>query len=223
MSSRGGRRASGSAIARRSSKRAGSRGATRIDRSGVAGGSRSSAGSWRRIDFSRSCRAGVGSSPSSPTNSNSALAVHGQSVGLASRAVEGQHQLAGQALAQWVLLHQVLEFRHDLPVSALREVGLDAQLEDAQAAAPRGGRSPPARSPRRRTRSREALARARAHAEDTPLPIPAAPQPPVQRVRSKRRRSSWSSSSSKGVARSLSRDRSASCAERLAQLRDPDT
>ena len=60
------------------------------------------------------------------------VAVGGERVGLAARAVEGEHQLAAQPLAQRVLLDQPLELARDLGVPAAREVGLDALADAAQ-------------------------------------------------------------------------------------------
>ena len=59
----------------------------------------SRAGSARRIARSNSCRAGLGSRPSSSTSTLPGVAVDGQGLALPARAVQRQHQLAAQALA----------------------------------------------------------------------------------------------------------------------------
>ena len=53
-------------------------------------------------------------------------------VGLAAAAVEREHQLAAQALAEHVLGDQRLELRHQLVMAAERQVGVDPILERGQ-------------------------------------------------------------------------------------------
>ena len=55
-----------------------------------------------------------------------------QRVGLATGAVEREHQLAVQALAQRMLDDQTLELRHQLAVPAGAEIGLHASLQRRQ-------------------------------------------------------------------------------------------
>jgi hypothetical protein len=55
--------------------------------------------------------------------------VHVQRVGLPATAVEREHQLAAQALAEHVLGDQRLELRHKLALAAERQVRVDAVLE----------------------------------------------------------------------------------------------
>src|SRR5262249_49942299 len=59
--------------------------------------------------------------------------VGGQRVGLAAAAVEREHQLRVQPLAQWVLRDERIEVRHELGVPCECEPGLDALLDRAQA------------------------------------------------------------------------------------------
>jgi hypothetical protein len=61
-----------------------------------------------------------------------ALLVHVQRVGLPARAVEREHQLAAQALAERIRRHQLLQLRYDLGVSAELELRLDALLQRAE-------------------------------------------------------------------------------------------
>ena len=63
--------------------------------------------------------------------------VHGERVGLAARAVEREHQLPAQPLAQRVLRDQPLELGDELRMTAEREVGVDPVFERRRAAAPR--------------------------------------------------------------------------------------
>ena len=53
-------------------------------------------------------------------------------VRLPSRAIEREHQLPVQALAQRVLAHEPLELRHELGAAAFGQVGRDAVLEHAE-------------------------------------------------------------------------------------------
>ena len=57
------------------------------------------------------------------------VAVDVERLGLATRAVEREHELAAQALAQRVLGDQRLELADELGVAAERELGVDALLE----------------------------------------------------------------------------------------------
>jgi hypothetical protein len=61
------------------------------------------------------------------------LAVGGQRLGLAPRAVEGDHELAAQPLAQGLAHHEPVELGHELGVVAQDEVGVDALLEAGEA------------------------------------------------------------------------------------------
>ena len=60
------------------------------------------------------------------------VAVGGERVGLAPAAVEREHQLAAQALAQRVRGDELLQLGDELGVAAEREVGLDAPLEHGE-------------------------------------------------------------------------------------------
>ena len=62
-----------------------------------------------------------------------ALLVHLQRVGLPARAVEREHQLAAQALAERIRRHQPLQLRDELRVSAKLELRVDALLKRAEA------------------------------------------------------------------------------------------
>ena len=75
----------------------------------------------------RRCSAGPGSIPSSSTSVRRGVRL--QRVRLPARAVEREHDLAAQALAQRVLGDQRLELGHDGVVIAEREVSVDALLE----------------------------------------------------------------------------------------------
>ena len=61
-----------------------------------------------------------------------ARAIDLERVRLAAAAIEGQHQLAAEALALPVLAHEPLELRNQLRVPPQREVGLDPLLECGQ-------------------------------------------------------------------------------------------
>ena len=75
--------------------------------------------------------------PSSSTSVAARGLVGVERLGLASRAVEREHQLAAQPLAQRVLGDQRLELADQLSVAAERELGVDAPLERQRGAAPR--------------------------------------------------------------------------------------
>ncbi len=71
-----------------------------------------------------------------------------QRVGLAAGAVEGEHELAAQALLQRVLGGERFQLADQLGVLAEREVGLDPLCQAVQAQPPPGGRSRPGRRAR---------------------------------------------------------------------------
>jgi hypothetical protein len=50
-------------------------------------------------------------------------------LGLAARAVEGEHQLAAEALAEWMVGDERLELSDEVGVTTEREVGLDQVFE----------------------------------------------------------------------------------------------
>ena len=56
-----------------------------------------------------------------------------QRVGLAAAAIEGEHELPGEALARRVLGDQVLQLADQLGLAARGEIGLDARLQRGQA------------------------------------------------------------------------------------------
>ena len=60
------------------------------------------------------------------------LAEDGESVGLPAGSIQRQHQLTAQPFSQWILVHELLEFGHELTVAAEGEVGVDAILERRQ-------------------------------------------------------------------------------------------
>ncbi len=94
-------------------------------------------------------------------------------VGLAARAVEREHQLAGEALAQRVLARPPRRARRRARRGGRRaELALELVLRSRTGAAPRAARSRSARSPR--TRGRRAAARARAPAPPRSGPARAA-------------------------------------------------
>ena len=88
--------------------------------------------------------------------------VRRQRVGLPARAVEREHQLAAQSLAQRVLGDECFELGNELGCATEREVGVDADPRARRGGAPRADRSPPAPTARRRSRRVPALATARA-------------------------------------------------------------
>ena len=71
-----------------------------------------------------------------------------QRVGLAATAVEGEHELAAQALLQRVLGREGFQLADQLGVLAEREIGLDRALPDSRGGPPPGGRSRPGRRAR---------------------------------------------------------------------------
>ena len=77
--------------------------------------------------------------PSSSTSDAARRLVGLERLGLAAAAVQREHQLAAQVLAQRVLSHQRLELADELGVAAEREVGLDARARAPPRAAPPGG------------------------------------------------------------------------------------
>ena len=74
-----------------------------------------------------------GSIPSSSTSACARVLVGLEGLGLALRAVEGEHQLRVQALALRVLADQRLELADQLGVAAQRQLGLDPLLERGEA------------------------------------------------------------------------------------------
>ena len=70
-----------------------------------------------------------GSMPSSLDERPASALEHLQRVGLPAAAVEREHQLAAQALAEHVLGDERLELRHQVVMAAERQVGVDAILE----------------------------------------------------------------------------------------------
>ena len=64
------------------------------------------------------------------------VAVDRQRVGLAARAVEREHELRAQALAQRVRRHELLQLGDQLGVAAVGQVGLDPPLEHGEPALP---------------------------------------------------------------------------------------
>ncbi len=97
----------------------------------LAGAARS--GSWLRIAVCRSTSSGVGSRPSSSASTRTRLGVGPQGVGLTARAVEGDHEAAGEPLAQRVLVDHPLELGHRLGVATERQQGVEASFERLQA------------------------------------------------------------------------------------------
>ena len=95
--------------------------------SGVS--SSSSESSWRRIAASSSFSSGPGSRPSSSTRVSRAVSVGRERVGLAPRAIEGEHELPAWPLAQGLRLDERLELGDELGVAREREVGVDPLLE----------------------------------------------------------------------------------------------
>ena len=59
--------------------------------------------------------------------------VDGERIGLAPRAIEGEHELPAQSLAQWVLGGERLELADELGVLARCEIGVDPLLQRAEA------------------------------------------------------------------------------------------
>ena len=112
----------------RSSKRAGSSGATRIERSGGATGSWSRTGSCWRIAFSSACSVGVGSIPRSSTSFARHDRYTAEGVGLSPRAVQREHELARRRLAQRVLVDERLELCDHVPMPTESEIGVDPHL-----------------------------------------------------------------------------------------------
>ena len=90
-------------------------------------------GSWLRIAVCSSDSSGVGSRPSSSASTARVRGVHAQRVGLAAAAVEGDHQAAGEPLAQRVLVGRALQLADGLAVTAEGEEGVEARLQRLQA------------------------------------------------------------------------------------------
>ena len=162
------RGASGAASASSSSRPSSDDGKTSSERSVAVSRPRSSAvsdrapGPARRIARSSRWSSSPGSSPSSLRELAPRRPVDLQRLGLARRAVEREHQLAAQPLAQRVLGDQRLQLADQVRVPAGGEVGVDALLERRRAAAPPAARARLARTARRRDRRTAARATARA-------------------------------------------------------------
>ena len=158
-------------------------------RPGVAAGAGTS---WRRIAASRSRSVGEGSMPRPSTSALRGLAVGGQRVGLAAGAVEGEHELAVQALAQRMLAHQCLDLAGDLDVAPAGEVGVEAlgETREPQVVEPGDLRCGEALVARRRRAPARATARAPGAASPRPprLAVARARSRPRRRPSSKRRR-----------------------------------
>ncbi len=92
-------------------------------------GGASSAGSCARIASCSARSSAPGSTPISSTSVRRAAAVGLERLRLAAAAVQGEHQLAVQVLAERLLRHGGLELGDQIRVPAERELGLDARLE----------------------------------------------------------------------------------------------
>ena len=106
------------------------RGASAGAGSGAAG--RSSAGSCARIASCSRRSSAPGSTPICLDQRGARLAVGGQRLGLAAGAVQREHALGVQALAQRMRGDQRVELADHLGVAARREVGVDRALGRAQ-------------------------------------------------------------------------------------------
>ena len=91
------------------------------------------AGSWVRIWCSSRRSSVPGLEPELVHEKATAAPVHLERVGLSSGAIQGEHELSAQALAQRVLLDEDLELGDDALVAAERELRLDAFLACGQA------------------------------------------------------------------------------------------
>ena len=60
------------------------------------------------------------------------IGVHVECLRLAAGAVEGEHQLRAEALAQRMRAHELAQLRHELGVTSSGEVGLDPRLESLE-------------------------------------------------------------------------------------------
>ena len=109
------------------------------------GGSRSSDGSCRRIACSSCRRAGPGSIPSSSTSASAGVPVDLERLGLSSRAIQRQHQLASQALSERMLGDQRLQLGHELDRGVRAPGRRRSAPRSPPAAAPPARRSPAAR------------------------------------------------------------------------------
>ena len=90
-------------------------------------------GSCWSTRLSSSFSAGVGSSPNASTSAARPGAEHLERLRLPPGAVEGDHQLAAQALVERVVDHELLELGHELRAAAELELGLEAPLRDREA------------------------------------------------------------------------------------------
>ena len=150
-------RASGSSGASRSGRDCSTSG--RLGRSSACGCG-SSAGSCSRIARCSSRSSREGSIPSSSVSAARVL-VGLERLRLPPGAVQGEHQLRAEALAQGMLGDERLELADQAACRPARDRRRSAP-RGRRAVAPRGGRSRPARSAGRRTRRAGARARARA-------------------------------------------------------------
>ena len=62
-----------------------------------------------------------------------AVLVDGERLDLLAGAIEGKHQELTQAFTEWVLTYQRVEFGHDRPMSAQREIGPQSSFQGNQA------------------------------------------------------------------------------------------
>ena len=98
-------------------------------RLGSGGGPRSSAGSCARMARSQALELRPRAQPQLGVERPNRLAVGRERIALAPRPIEGEHELAAEALAEWVTGHQRLELGHQLAVTPGEEIGLDPILE----------------------------------------------------------------------------------------------
>ena len=97
------------------------------------GGGAGSGTSWRRIADSSARSSGDGSIPSPSTSARWASRYASSASACRPAAVEREHQLTAQPLAQRVLADERLELAGDLGVPSAGEVGLDPRAEAAEA------------------------------------------------------------------------------------------
>ncbi len=105
-------------------------------------------------------------------------------VGLAPAAVQREHELSAQTLAQRMQRDQLPQLGHELAVRSDREIRFDAQLDARPGAARRGWRWRPARTVRTRTppaagRATSRVRRAASPPHGPPRPPPTRPAPPA--------------------------------------------
>ena len=190
-------------------RRAGVELGRQLERAPPPGGS--SDGSWRRIASCRRRSSGPGSTPIASTSAVARLAVGVERVGLPAAAVQRQHPLRVQPLAQRLLGDERLELADHLAVPARGQVVRRSPARAPPAAAPPAGGSPRPRTARRRRRP--AAGRATA-----PAPRAARPRRPAARSAARRARRA----EPQLVAAPARDDLRAVAArrQRLAQLRD---